>query len=163
MIMSQPQDLPISDDDDTSHVSTPILDHPPTSPARPSSHLLSGSTSSDSTNPTSVLSTNTHLRLPIPIPSANLSQTSFTFVNVNEDTNGVDFDDLPPEVASADISIAREFSCSPLLDRCFVPSGRIRRRWPRGVPHCFGCLGVMNRSTSMYFIVPGLLLFAWDV
>ena len=119
--MSQPQDLPVSDDDDTSHVSTPILDHPPTSPARPSSHLLSGSTSSDSTNPTSVLSTNTHLRLPIPIPSANLSQTSFTFVNVNEDTSGVDFDDLPPEVASADISIAREFSCSPLLDRCFVP------------------------------------------
>lgn len=106
--MSQPQDLLVSDDDDTSHVSTPVLGH--------SSALSSlkppESTSSDSTKPTSPLPPNAHLRLPIPLPSANLSQTSFTFVNVGEDDSGVDFDDLPSEVIAADISIAREFLCS---------------------------------------------------
>lgn len=111
--MSQPPAprLPEDDDDDTSHVSTPVLTHLPASPLIPSSLLASGSTSSESTKPTSVLP-GTHLRLPIPTPSANLSQTSFTFVDVSEDGSGVDFNDLPPEVASADISIAREFLCS---------------------------------------------------
>jgi hypothetical protein len=113
--MSQPQDLLVSDDDDTSHVSTPILSHSPSSPPHPSSLMPSDNTSSDSTKPTSPLPTNANLRLPIPKPSANLSQTSFTFVNVSEDDSGVDFDDLPPEVASADISIAREFLCSTSL------------------------------------------------
>jgi len=107
--MSQPQDLPLPDDDDTSHVSTPILGHAPGL----SSLLPSESSSStDPSKPTSLLPADAHLRLPIPTPSANLSQTSFTFVNVSEDGSGVDFDDLPPEVTSADISIAREFSCS---------------------------------------------------
>ena len=108
--MSQPQDLPLPDDDDTSHVSTPILGHPP-GPSASSFSLLpsESSTSTDPSKPTSALPADAHLRLPIPTPSANLSQTSFTFVNVTEDGSGVDFDDLPPEVTSADISIAREF------------------------------------------------------
>ena len=109
--MSQPPAPRISDDDDndTTHVSTPILTHPPASPPRPSSLLPSGNTSSESTEPAAVLPSNAHLRLPIPTPSANLSQTCFTFVDVTEDGRGVDFEDLPPEVTSADISIAREF------------------------------------------------------
>ena len=117
--MSQPPAprLPEDDDDDTSHVSTPVLTHLPASPLIPSSLLASGSTSSESTKPTSVLSGSAHLRLPIPTPSANLSQTSFTFVDVSEDGSGVDFNDLPPEVASADISIAREFLCSISVSR----------------------------------------------
>ena len=124
LIMSQPQDLPLPDDDDTSHVSTPILGHPP-GPSTSSSSLLPSecSTSADPSKPTSALPTNAHLRLPIPTPSANLSQTSFTFVNVNEDGSGVDFDDLPPEVTSADISIAREFSCSTFFLTAFCPLG----------------------------------------
>jgi hypothetical protein len=90
------------DDDDTSHVSTPVLAHPPSSP--------SFSPESGSIEPTS--SNTAHLRLPVPVPSANFSQTSFTFVDVSEDKSGVDFDNLPSEVTSADISIAREFLCS---------------------------------------------------
>lgn len=109
--MSQPSAPRISheDDNDTSHVSTPILTHLPASPPRPSSLLPSGSTGSEPTKAAAVLHSNAHLRLPIPTPSANLSQTSFTFVDVTEDGGGVDFEDLPPEVTSADISIAREF------------------------------------------------------
>jgi hypothetical protein len=118
--MSQPPAPRLSaddDDDDTSHVSTPVLTHPPSSPLLPASLLPSGSTSSESTRPTSVLPGSAHLRLPIPTPSANLSQTSFTFVDVSEDGSGVDFNDLPPEVTSADISIAREFLCSTSVSR----------------------------------------------
>ena len=108
--MSQPPAPRISDDDnDTSDVSTPILTHLSASPPRPSSLLPSESTASESTKLAAVLPSNAHLRLPIPTPSANLSQTSFTFVDLTEDGRGVDFEDLPPEVSSADISIAREF------------------------------------------------------
>jgi hypothetical protein len=117
--MSQPQDLLVSDDDDTSHVSTPVLGHSPASPALSSSLKPPESNSSDSTKPTSPLTPNADLRLPIPLPSANLSQTSFTFVNVVEDDSGVDFDDLPSEVIAADISIAREFLCST-FSRCLM-------------------------------------------
>ncbi|KAI0270524.1 hypothetical protein BC834DRAFT_950330 [Gloeopeniophorella convolvens] len=107
--MSHPPDLLISDDD-TSQVSTPILTQLPSTPVRPSSFSPEGSPS-ESTKSNSVLSGNSsHLRLPIPTPSANLSQTSFTFVDVNEDESGVDFDNLPAEVASADISIAPDGS-----------------------------------------------------
>jgi hypothetical protein len=119
--MSQPPPPRISDDDDddddTSHVSTPILAHLPASPPRPSSLLPTGSTASESTKPAAVLPSTAHLRLPIPTPSANLSQTSFTFVDVTEDGSGIDFEDLPPEVTSADISIAREFLYSTSVSR----------------------------------------------
>jgi GDP/GTP exchange factor required for growth at low temperature len=108
--MSQPPDLLISDDDDTSQVSTPVLSQLPSSPIRPSS-FTPDSASSLSTNPSSAPpSTSSHLRLPIPTPSANLSQTSFSFSSVSDDEGGVDLD-LPPEIASAEISIAREFLC----------------------------------------------------
>lgn len=119
-IMSQPPVPRISDDDDdddTSHVSTPVLAHLPASPSLSSSSLPSGSPSSESTRPISGLPSNALLRLPIPTPSANLSQTSFTFVDVSEDRSGVDFNDLPSEVTSADISIAREFLCSLSVSR----------------------------------------------
>ncbi|KAH9055883.1 hypothetical protein EDB83DRAFT_2391697 [Lactarius deliciosus] len=108
--MSQPPDLLISDDDDTSHVSTPVLSQQlPTAPTRPSS-LAPDSPPSDPTNPSSSPPTNSsHLRLPIPTPSANLSQTSFAYSGVSEDEGGMDFD-LPPEIASADISIAPDGS-----------------------------------------------------
>lgn len=121
-IMSQPPAPRIADDDDndTSRVSTPILVHLPASPPRPSSLLPSGSTSSESTKPATVLPSAAHLRLPIPTLSANLSQTSFTFVDVTEDGSGVDFEDLPPEVNSADISIAREFLYSTSVSRLCV-------------------------------------------
>jgi hypothetical protein len=138
--MSQPPAPRISedDDDDTSHVSTPILVHLPASPPGPSSLLPSGSTASESTKPAAVLPSTTHLRLPIPTPSANLSQTSFTFVDVSEDGSGVDFGDLPPEVTSADISIAREFLYSTSVSRLCV----------------FLCA---------YIVVFGVLLFPWNL
>ena len=107
--MSQPPDLLISDDDDTSQVSTPVLSQLPTSPSHPSSFTPDASPS-DPANPSSAPSNSGHLRLPIPTPSATHSQTSFAFSGVSEDKGGVDFD-LPPEIASADISIAREFLC----------------------------------------------------
>ncbi|KAH9061906.1 hypothetical protein EDB87DRAFT_1682575 [Lactarius vividus] len=109
--MSQLPDLLISDDDDdTSQVSTPVLSQQlPTAPTRPSSHTPDSSPS-DPTNPSSAPPTNSsHLRLPIPTPSANLSQTSFAYSGVSEDEGGMDFD-LPPEIASADISIAPDGS-----------------------------------------------------
>ncbi|KAN0141783.1 hypothetical protein V8E53_000245 [Lactarius tabidus] len=107
--MSQPPDLLISDDDDTSQVSTPVLSQLPTSPIRPSS-FTPDSASSLSTNPSPAPpSTSSHLRLPIPTPSANLSQTSFAFSGVSDDEGGVDLD-LPPEIASAEISIAPDGS-----------------------------------------------------
>ncbi|KAI0030459.1 hypothetical protein K488DRAFT_26430, partial [Vararia minispora EC-137] len=70
------------------------------------------SSSTDSTSAPSILSPGSVVRrLPIPTPSANHSQTSITFVDVQDtaDPNG-DFDGLPPEVASADISIAPDGS-----------------------------------------------------
>jgi hypothetical protein len=108
MSQTQTPDLLISDaDDDTSHVSTPVLPHPPASPSCLSSF------SPECTPSPSIEPANTaHLRLPVPVPSANLSQTSFTLIDVSEDKSGVDFDNLPPEVTSADISIARESLCS---------------------------------------------------
>ncbi len=123
--MSQPPAPRISndDDDDTSHVTTPVLAH------LPASLLPSGSSSSESTKPAPVPPSNAHLRLPVPTPSANLSQTCFTFVDVTEDGSGVDFEDLPPEVASADISIAREFLCLIV---------RIYRHLLRCAPQCLG-------------------------
>jgi hypothetical protein len=156
--MSQPQDLLVSDDDDTSHVSTPILSHSPASPALSTSLMPSDSTSSDSTKPTSALPANAPLRLPIPTPSANLSQTSFTFINVSEDDSGVDFDDLPPEVASADISIAREFLCSTSLSRCLVCPLWARIHCPLVARRTslFGCLRVLK---SKYV---GVLHRCWD-
>jgi GDP/GTP exchange factor required for growth at low temperature len=108
--MSQPPNLLISDDDDTSQVSTPVLSQIPTSPIRPSSFTPDCSPSHPTNPSSSPLSTSGHLRLPIPNPSANLSQTSFAFSGVSENEGSVDFD-LPPEIASADISIAREFLC----------------------------------------------------
>lgn len=109
--MSQPPDLLISDDDDdTSQVSTPVLSQLLTSPIRPTS-FTSDSAPTQPTNPSPAPpSASSHLRLPIPTPSANLSQTSFAFSGVSDDENGVDLD-LPPEIASAEISIAREFLC----------------------------------------------------
>jgi hypothetical protein len=108
--MSNTPDLLVSDEDnDTSHVSTPVLTHLPASPSCPSFDSTSSAPIESSS------SSAVHLRLPVPIPSANLSQTSFTFVDLREDQSGVDFDNLPPEVTSADISIAREFLCSTSL------------------------------------------------
>ncbi len=104
--MSHPPDLLISDDDDdTSHVSTPVLAHLSTDTSRPPSLTPSDSTKPSSASP----STSSHLRLPIPTPSANLSQTSFAFSG-SEDEGSFHLD-LPPEIGSADISIAREFLC----------------------------------------------------
>jgi len=133
--MSQPPDLLISDDDDdTSHVSTPVLPNLPASPVQPSFLPPPATTSSEPATSTSPLFANAHLRLPIPTPSANLSQTSFTFVDVSKDGTVVDFDDLPSEVTSADISIAREFSCSSFcLTPC--PLRRIYHHLSCGVPH----------------------------
>jgi hypothetical protein len=134
--MSQPPAPRISDEDDND-VSTPILIHLPASPPRPSSLLPSGSTVSESTKPAAVLPSNAHLRLPIPTPSANLSQTSFTFVDVTEDGGGVDFEDLPPEVTSADISIAREF----LYSTSRLTALRLLCAYIaicRGAPQCLG-------------------------
>ena len=106
--MSQPPNLLISDDDDTSQVSTPVLSQLP--PSRPSSFTPDTSFPDPTNSSSAPPSNSSHLRLPIPTPSANLSQTSFAFTGVSEDEGGVDFD-LPPEIASADISIAREFLC----------------------------------------------------
>ncbi|KAH9958161.1 hypothetical protein BC827DRAFT_1221435 [Russula dissimulans] len=112
--MSQPPDLLISvsddDDNDTSHLSTPVLSHLPPSPVQSSFLPPPASTSSEPAKQTSALPDNNLLRLPIPTPSANLSQTSFTFVDVSKDGASVDFDDLPSEVTSADISIAPDGS-----------------------------------------------------
>ena len=159
--MSQPPVPRISDDDDddTSHVSTPVLAHLPASPLLPSSLPPSGSTSSESTKPASVLPGNAHLRLPIPTPSANLSQTSFTFVDVSEDGSGVDFNDLPPEVTSADISIAREFLCSVSVSRL-----RLLRACIAWRTSLLGCFCVMKWEYVVgIFRRLGVLLFPWIV
>jgi len=47
--------------------------------------------------------------LPIPTPSANRSQASFTYSDFSKsDPEGPPLGVLPPEIASADIAIARE-------------------------------------------------------
>jgi hypothetical protein len=49
--------------------------------------------------------------LPIPAPFANKSQASFTYSDLSKsDPEGHSLGALPPEIASADISIARERS-----------------------------------------------------
>jgi hypothetical protein len=147
--MSNTPDLLLSDqDNDTSHVSTPVLTHLPASPSCPSFD-------STSTPPIESSSSNpVHLRLPVPIPSANLSQTSFIFVDLREDKSGVDFDNLPPEVASADISIAREFLCSNFsLSPLFVSSRGIHRHViARRASSTLDAFASHNRSTSQCFI-----------
>jgi hypothetical protein len=52
----------------------------------------------------------THLLRPIPTPSVNASQASFSFSDATGSSSdgGALFDPLSPEIASADISIARE-------------------------------------------------------
>ncbi|KAI0052399.1 ras GEF [Auriscalpium vulgare] len=107
MSSSPPPSLVLVEEDDSSLVATPVLTQRPTSPG-----LRSSTSSLPDVSPVSpaepLLSPHSgHLRLPIPTPSANKSQSSFAFVDVSEDDPSGDFDDLPPEVASADISIAR--------------------------------------------------------
>lgn len=69
---------------------------------------MTNSTSSASRPPSLPLSdTPPHLILPIPTPSLNKSQSSVVFshtILTSED----DWGSLPPEVATADISIARK-------------------------------------------------------
>ena len=119
--MSSPTPTIVSpDDEDTSHIATPIVaDHTPMA-MRPSSVAVAAPASSshstaDSSptllSPVSQEPTVNHIRLPIPTPSTNRSQSSFAFADVTDDGGG-DFDDLPPEVASADISMAREYPSS---------------------------------------------------
>lgn len=120
--MSSPTPTIVSpDDEDTSHIATPIVaDHTPmvmrpsSVTVAPSASSSSHSTADSSPTPLSPVSqepTVNHIRLPIPTPSTNRSQSSFAFADVADDGGG-DFDDLPPEVASADISMAREYPSS---------------------------------------------------
>ncbi|KAA1474168.1 ras GEF [Dentipellis sp. KUC8613] len=105
-----------TDDEDTSSVSTPVVSSMPPPGLRssytPSDASSTGRASPDS-SPTLLSpqeSNSSHLRLPIPTPSANRSQSSFAFADVNSEETTGDFDDLPPEIASADISIAPDGS-----------------------------------------------------
>jgi len=69
LTMSQPQDLPLPAGDDTSHVSTSILGHPPGPSTSPSSPLPSeSSTSADPYKLSPALPANAHLCLPFPSP-----------------------------------------------------------------------------------------------
>lgn len=88
-------------------VSTPhVLSTHDTQPAFPSSGQPSPSISSNDSSASQFL-------LPIPPPSVNKSQASFAYSDVSiSDAGGHSFGALPPEIASADISIARE--CSSL-------------------------------------------------
>ncbi|TFY78533.1 hypothetical protein EWM64_g5480 [Hericium alpestre] len=114
---SPPSITPTIEDEDTSAVSTPVLSNMPPSPNSSSFSNRDASSSSQGSSEASPTllspgqdSNSSHLRLPIPTPSANRSQSSFAFADVNGDDTSGDFDDLPPEVASADISIAPDGS-----------------------------------------------------
>lgn len=60
--------------------------------------------SSAAQSPTS--STSSSQLLPIPTPSTNVSQASFSYPESSDE--GTILDPLPPDIAAADISIARE-------------------------------------------------------
>lgn len=93
----------------TASASSP-LDHPTTETIMEPSETTTQSTSSASRPPSLPPSdTPSHLMLPIPTPSLNKSQSSVLFshsIVTAED----DWSSLPPEVATADISIARKYA-----------------------------------------------------
>ena len=77
------------------------LDTHPTSPSSLQSSLSLSSADSSSSQ----------FLLPIPTPSGNRSQASFAYSDFSKsDSEGPSLSSLPPEIASADISIARECS-----------------------------------------------------
>jgi Gdp/GTP exchange factor required for growth at low temperatures len=51
---------------------------------------------------------NGHKVLPLPTPSSSKAQSMYVLQDVRGEEAVVDLSDLPPEIASADISIARE-------------------------------------------------------
>jgi len=106
--------LPVADDGESSFIPTPVLSQMLASFGTSYGHEKTSQpeqTSSSSDVSSSLLSPNTSARrLPIPTSSTNRSDTSITFVDGQDDKGSSDFDDLPPEVAEADISIARESS-----------------------------------------------------
>ncbi|THH14380.1 hypothetical protein EW146_g5939 [Bondarzewia mesenterica] len=107
------------EEEDTSLVSTPVVANLTPTAIHPSPVTIasvassSGHSATDSSvtllSPVSQEPNTSHIRLPIPNPSTNRSQSSFAFVDISDDGGG-DFDNLPPEVASADISMAPDGS-----------------------------------------------------
>lgn len=84
-----------------------------TPPALPVENPSATSLNLSSQSPASTDAQSGHLLRPIPTPSVNASQASFSFSDATAGDNdgGALFDPLSPEIASADISIARE--CFP--------------------------------------------------
>lgn len=118
-----------TDHDDQSSPTTPVVSLgpdatvlPPTASASPLDHLTTETimepsetvtqlTSSSASRPPSLLLSDTppHLILPIPTPSLNKSQSSVVFSHTIV-TSDDEWSSLPPEVATADISIARKYA-----------------------------------------------------
>jgi hypothetical protein len=82
----------------------------PNSPPQAASVEDLSATSLHSSSPASSDPHSGQLLRPIPTPSVNASQASFSFSDTNGGGNDGSalFDPLSPEIASADISIARE-------------------------------------------------------
>ena len=97
-----------------------LLDHPTTETITEHSETITQSSSSSASRPSSLLPSDTppHLILPIPTPSLNKSQSSVVFSHALV-TSEDDWSSLPPEVATADISIARKYAL-PSIPRLFV-------------------------------------------
>jgi GDP/GTP exchange factor required for growth at low temperature len=103
---------------------SPHLDHPAAETVMEPSETITQSTSSSS-RPSSLPPSDTppHLILPIPTPSLNKSQSSVVFSHTIV-TSEDDWGSLPPEVATADISIAREYTLHSIFLCLFVFASR---------------------------------------
>ncbi|KAH0834180.1 hypothetical protein J3R83DRAFT_11489 [Lanmaoa asiatica] len=122
-------DATVSPPTASSSVSSP-LDHPTTETIMEPSETITQPISSSASRPPSLLLSDTppHLILPIPTPSLNRSQSSVVFshaILTSEDNWG----SLPPEVATADISIAPDGS---FVETSSGPAAReLKRRYDR--------------------------------
>lgn len=92
--------------------------------ASPPPQSLLSQTSPSSSN----FSNTSQFLLPIPTPSVNKSQASFVYPDsIESDSESSSIGALPPEIASADISIARECILHDVLmqlfDRAFLADG----------------------------------------
>ncbi len=89
-------------------------------------------------SPTLSESNNTQLLLPLPALPTNRSQPSVSHPDSTQEECLLRLEDLPPEIASADISVAREFSSlsfSSIRPHFCVPSGR---KFCRNLFRCCG-------------------------
>lgn len=68
---------------------------------------------------------NGHIVLPLPTASSSRVQSAHILPDTPGEETIISLDDLPPEVAAADISIAREPSLNSTASRTHVPRSRL--------------------------------------